>query len=172
MINEMSEIDKLLTREYSDTSSIAESPDVYIIAGSERLSPHQLSLLAYCGTSAVRGRVAVNSSTPTWLLYHLSQDEDSRVREMIADNPSTPKDLLKALSRDKNADVRYCLAENYQMPLDILQLLLEDENPFVSTRAARTLKRKLRNARLDERGMMSQYHLLTPRHLRALESVS
>jgi len=173
-VNDSTEIDLLLTREYADCDGgLFESDDVYIVAGYTTLNPRQLAILAYCGSSKIRARIAENPATPLWLLYHLSQDEDPSVRAMLAENVSVPMQLLESLAQDKSCDVRFTLAENPKMPLEILQILLEDENPYVASRAGKTVNCKLRNAKLDNLGVVpSQYRLLPPRHLRALEAVS
>jgi hypothetical protein len=174
MVNDSTDIDMLLSSEYSENNSnTAESCDVYIIAGWEKLLPHQLALLAYCGSPRIRARVAENSATPTWLLYHLSQDACPRVRAVLAENPSVTREILDALAKDSSDDVRYSLAENAQIPLEILQVLIEDDNPFVAARAARTLNRRLRSSSLEDKGLrQNQFHLLGTRQLRVLESAS
>lgn len=170
MVHDKTDIDLLLTKEYAENnSSVVESEDVYIIAGSEDLLPHQLALLAYCGSSRIRTRVAENCATPTWLLYHLSQDEDPQVRISLAENHAVTLEILRALSRDKCDDVRYTLAENSQMPLEILEGLLDDANPYVASRSAHTLGRKLRASK----GLkQNQYQIIPSRHLQVLENVS
>ena len=166
MVIEKTEIDLLLSSEYSDgtSSDDTETEDVYIVAGSMTLSPHHLT---------IRARVAENPATPTWLLYHLSQDEDHHVREMLAENPCVTQELLRFLAKDNCDDVRFGLAENPQMPLEILETLIEDKNPYIAARAVKTLNHKLRSARLEDTGLLpNQFHVLGPRQLHVIESAS
>ena len=50
--------------------------------------------------------VALNPSTPNYILEFLSKDENEDVRRTVADNPNTPVSILEKLSEDSYYLVR------------------------------------------------------------------
>ena len=56
--------------------------------------------------------VALNPSTPNYILEFLSKDENEDVRSYFAQNPKSSSSTLDYLSKDKNETVRYHVSQN------------------------------------------------------------
>jgi hypothetical protein len=129
----------------------------YIRAGSPKVSPKQLALLAYTGNSRIRLRVAENPLTPEEVLVFLSGDKEPDVRLAVGTSQHTPTFIVEKLARDHDPTVRHGLAEDFNIPARILKALAEDENAYVSCRARKTLE-ALRVQEAESRSSERPYH--------------
>ncbi|MCT1478678.1 HEAT repeat domain-containing protein, partial [Microbacterium sp. p3-SID336] len=99
----------------------------------------------------VRGRVAMWSDTPEYLVRKLAEDDDYTVRQWVARREDLPEDLIRKLARDRDSSVRAALVppdpaknppgsllhrENSYFPQDVLILLTSDEDWLVRRFAA------------------------------------
>lgn len=122
----------------------------YIKAGSHKVTPKQLALLAHSKNPKIRQRVAENPNTPEAVLAFLSEDNEPDVRLAVGTGGYTPAHLIEKLARDVDPTVRHGLAEDLQTPRGILKYLAEDDNAYVSYRARKTLE-ALRLAEAESR---------------------
>jgi len=85
----------------------------------------------YNGSRTGRSGVASNASTPTEVLWQLSDDKDWEIKWRLAMNPKSPPDLLDKLVRvdDEMAEViQACVAMNPNTSTSTLMALVEGES--------------------------------------------
>ena len=66
--------------------------------------------------AAVRGEVARDASTPSYLLKRLAYDPDSSVRAAVARNEATPGPVLEGLLQDSACNVLVAAIRNPRTP--------------------------------------------------------
>src|SRR5262249_42481138 len=113
----------------------------YLAASQHSTPVDQLGWLIFHEDMRVRLKLAENPKLPAAFLADLANDEHPDVRIAVAEHPHAPIAIVELLAEDNHVDVRHAIAENAIIPLHILHILLNDENPYVSARAAQTLRR-------------------------------
>jgi len=99
--------------------------------------PRQLGQLAVDPVAPVRRQVALNPSSPPYLLELLSHGGEAEIRQTVAGRPYCPPEIAEWLLRDRSQIVAAAAARHPILPLErIEELLRYHDDPLIAAGAA------------------------------------